>query len=492
MTSASVEPLLYNMQFSMGPRVPDGLDTWQQIKVGDSLYLAAHPNLNVVKTVGKGVSAVLAGYMLDPENPYASNSDILDKLISHVARNDDLFEAIESLGGRWVLIVGKNQQLTLVTDATGLRQVFYTDFQQNDDLWCASQPGHIADTLQLEVNPEAMKFIEWFQEHSPESWWPGDSSHYREIKRLLPNHYLDLKTGLPHRFWPRKPLVARALNDTIDGISGTLAGLMKSAANRFELAVAMSAGWDSRLMLAACKSIARDICYYTGKRPDMEWTHMDVSIPKKLLARLGLPHDIIEHETNITPEFATAFIKNAPFAHTSRLAPLHTELNYYHQKKVGVTGNVSEIARCYYPQPDTPGQAVTAEHLMKVTGMNHPFANMYFNEWIKALGDPQGYDIMDLFYWEQRTGSWFASNCLEFDLTWRDIFIPFNSRSLLMDMLSVGEQDRRAPDYQLYKQLMLRLWPEVLSLPINPSGISTRKRLSNLLRRIVRRLKRLF
>jgi hypothetical protein len=167
-------------------------------------------------------------------------------------------------------------------------------------------------------------------------------------------------------------------------------------------------------------------------------------------------------------------------------------LSYYRQKKVGVTGNVSEIARRYYPQPDTPGQAVTAEHLMKVTGMNHPFADMYFSEWLKELGDTKGYDILDLFYWEQRTGSWFASNCLEFDLAWRDIFIPFNSRSLLMDMLSVGEQDRRAPDYHLYQQLMLTLWPEVLSLPINPSGISTRKRLSNLLRRIVRRVKRLF
>jgi len=129
---------------------------------------------------------------------------------------------------------------------------------------------------------------------------------------------------------------------------------------------------------------------------------------------------------------------------------------------------------------------------MKVTGMIHPFAKMFFSEWLKELGDTKGYDIMDLFYWEQRTGCWFASNCLEFDLAWRDIFIPFNSRSLLMDMLSVGEQYRRAPDYQLYQQLMLRLWPEVLSLPINPRDISNRKRLNNLLRRMVRRLKRLY
>ncbi len=480
----------YRMQFILGPRVPAGFEDWQQIEVGEALHLTAHPHLNVEQAANTSVSATLIGYLLDPRNPHASNADILDSLISSIEEGGDLFEFVYPLGGRWVLLVNDSNGARLLGDAAGLRQVFHSDRQQVAELWCASQPGHIATVLKLEMDPQAVAFIEWFQAQSPESWWPGDSSPYREIRRLLPNHYLELQTGTVHRFWPRKPLPERPLDTAATGIAETLTGMLQSAASRFELAVAMSAGWDSRLMLAACRPVARDLSYYTGKRPDMAWTHMDVRIPTRLLAKLELPHDIIEHGTEVTPEFAAAFSNNVPFAHPGRLAPLQTELNYYKRQKVGVTGNVSEVVRCYYRRPAGPDQEVTAEYLMNVTGMEHPFARTYFSAWLDDAGDPRGYNILDLFYWEQRAGSWFAHNCLEFDSTWRDVFIPFNSRQLLAVMLAVDESLRKEPDFELYRQLMVKLWPEVLSEPINPA--ENRKGPRKYLRAVVRRLRRQF
>ena len=478
------------MQFVLGPRSPDGFEAWQRFEISDSLHLLAHPELHVDQAGNVGVSATLIGYVLDPRDPRAGNVDILNKLISHVSQDGDLFEALAPLGGRWALIFNDGQRLKLVGDATGLRQIFHSDVAQTNELWCASQPNHMATVLGIQPAPEAQEFIEWFQAHSPESWWPGDSSPYRELKRLLPNHYLDLATGQPHRFWPRTSLPVRPLKDAVGGISEILAGMMQSAAKRFDLAVAMSAGWDSRLMLAASRSIARDIAYYTAKRPDMAWTHMDIHIPTRLLTKLKLRHDIIEHSTEASPEFTAAYNNNVPFAHGNRLAPLQSELNYYKRTKVGVTGNVSEVARCFYPRPDAPGHAVTAEDLTAVTDMDHPFARARFSAWLKDLGDPLNYNILDLFYWEQRAGSWFAHNCLEFDMAWQDIFIPFNSRGLLKDMLSVDECDRQGPQYELYRQLMLKLWPAVLSQPINPTH--SRKGMRRILSAIRRRLRSVF
>jgi hypothetical protein len=484
---------LYRMQFILGPRVPAEFEGWQKLQVKGGLHLAAHPSLNIEQAGNNEISVTLVGYVLDPRKPHASNAGILKSLVFSIEQGEDLFDLIYPLGGRWVLLVDDNRCTRLVGDAAGLRQVFYSDMHQNAEFWCASQPGHIARVLGLKMNLTSVDFIEWFRGQSPESWWPGDSSPYKEVKRLLPNHCLELQTNTVRRFWPCKSLPIRPLEAATSCIAETLSSLMQGAVSRFDMALGVSAGWDSRLMLAACRPISRQLSYFTGKRADMAWNHMDVRIPTRLLAKLELPHDVIEVSTEVTPEFAELYRNNVPFAHPSRLSGLHTQLNYYRLQKVGVTGNVSEVARCYYSRPGKPAQEVTVEHLMTQTGMSHAFARRHFTAWLDDLGDNFNYNVLDLFYWEQRAGSWFAHNCLEFDSAWRDIFVPFNSRQLLADMLAVDEGLRKQPDNKLYRQLMLRLWPEVLSEPINPTVYRTRTR--NMLRKypqaVVRRLRRL-
>ena len=105
---------------------------------------------------------------------------------------------------------------------------------------------------------------------------------------------------------------------------------------------------------------------------------------------------------------------------------------------------------------------------------NHPFAVNHFNKWLGGIGDIYNVDILDLFYWEQRAGNWLAMCQLEFDIAWKDIFTPYNCRLLLIDMLSVDDIYRRPPQHELYKKMILTLWPEVLAEPINPHKVQTR------------------
>ena len=88
-------------------------------------------------------------------------------------------------------------------------------------------------------------------------------------------------------------------------------------------------------------------------------------------------------------------------------------------------------------------------------------------------------------------GSWWAQNCLEFDTAWPDIFTPFSNRKLLMDMLAVDERFRKGPKYELYRHLIMKMWPAIFSYPINPKKrtkalIGTLKRISNPLKRLYR------
>lgn len=481
----SLQERRYHLQFILGPGVPAGYETWQHSVVTDRLQLLAHPSLAVHTAEGEGLSLTLLGYMLDPEHPWAGDADILTHITTQVSRGGELVTAIEPLGGRWVLLVNNQQGLRLFNDASGLRQVFHTT-GDSGEVWCASQPDHIASAVRLEKNQDALRFIHWFEAQHREYWWPGTSSHYSGVARLLPNHYVDLETGRAHRFWPRSELRSCRVDEALGRICAQLTGMMQAAAQRFELAIALSAGWDSRLLLAASRPVADQVRYYTVKRPDMDRRHMDVDIPVRLAKQLGLRHDVIEHGREATPAFTRLFNANTPFAHAMRLAALQSEFDYFCGQRTAATGNISEVARCIYPRPDN---AAAVECLMSVTGMHHGFARQQFREWLDDLKDPLNYEIADLFYWEQRSGSWFAQNCLEFDSAWQDIFIVFNSRRLLAEMLAVDARARQAPDYSLYRELMLALWPEVLAEPVNPKARRTGS--ARLIAAVQRRMQRL-
>lgn len=79
------------------------------------------------------------------------------------------------------------------------------------------------------------------------------------------------------------------------------------------------------------------------------------------------------------------------------------------------------------------------------------FAIKHFENWLLGLGGIYNFDVLDLFEWEQGHGTWLAMCQLEFDIAWKDIFTPFNCRSLLITMLSVKEKYRMPPKYELHK-----------------------------------------
>ncbi|QQR67666.1 hypothetical protein B188_04490 [Candidatus Brocadiaceae bacterium B188] len=466
------EKLLYHNQFVMGPFFLEEFASWKRVKIHNSLHVMSHPNLNTVQAISENKSITLLGFILDPNNPHATDSDIINELIHKLFCCDTFIEHTFRFGGRWILIVNDGKTIRLFHDACGLRQVFYTDTVHTKDLWCASQPRIIAEILRLQFDPDAVDFINSYEFRNDQNFkFPCESSPYKEIKHLLPNHYLDLLTGQPKRYWPNKELDELPLNEAIEKISVSLKSLMKSASYRFDLALGLTSGWDSRLLLAASKEISDKISYITVRKVNMLDDHADVQIPSILLSNLKLKHDVVKSSYIISDEFIQAFKKNTSLAHDVYAPDAYAILKYSGQKKVAVTGGVSEAGRRsvrdMYCKPKK--EKITAQDLSKIESMgNSQFAINNFEKWLLGLGDIHNVDTLTLFGWEQEHGTWHASSQLEFNIGWKDIFTPFNCRDILINMLSVKEKYRKSPKYLLYKKLILKLWPEVLSVPINP------------------------
>ncbi len=480
----------FHNQFVLGPAYMDALANWKKLQINEYFFLTTHPDLNVTRHSSETLTVTLIGFILDPFEPQADDTDILKRLVSEAADRHELRRATYRLAGRWILIVEDNDGIRLFNDAAGLRQVFYTDVDRCDHLWCASQPKMIASINNFGIDPAAVEHIDSFEfRKDPEFRWPGDGSPYKEIKHLLPNHLLDLKTGRATRYWPDAPLNTQSVGDAAESVSRMLSGLMQGAARRFDLAVSLTAGLDSRVVLAACKSICDRISVMTVRQIDKPSNYADVTVPAELVSKVGLNLDIVNSSWLMDDAFIDAFKQNTTLPHYIYAPDAQAILNYYGQRKVVAVGSVSEIGRLSFRsmlrKPET--DPTTTEDLCRLQRMGTcPYNMQSFGDWMDNLGNIYNIPILDMFEWEQGHGNWLAMCQLEFDIAWKDLFAPFNCRNLLTTLLSVDRVYRDAPNYDLFLNIIERLWPDLLSVPINPHKNKTRnKRLSDSIKSII-------
>lgn len=478
-------------QFVLSPSehaVPDG---WRALPLDGEWRLAVHPELSVTQSGHEGRRLVLLGYALDPAHPARSDADIADAVLLAGGGVLGITRSVLGLGGRWVMIWQAGDELVVFADAAGLRSVFW-GLDAGNRPWCGSQPALLPELVRGNPDQEARAFLRRFAATSPEYWWPTDRTQWTGVRRLLPNHLLDLSRGAVRRWWPSVPLHVPPIEEILTTARAILEGTMQAAARRFRLAIALSAGIDSRVVLAAARSVAGELRVYSGRRQSMGADHMDLEVPERLAATLGLSHAVIAQPALVSPDVAEALTLNAPDVHAMRAPGVQAELAAFGRNLVGVTGNVSEVARVHYrKRGEVDAERLDGAALAAVMAMPpDDFAARAMDEWLADVGSPEGFDILDLCYWENRCGSWLSGNCLEFDVAWRDVLMPFNNRQLLELMLAAPAEQRSGSTPALYYALVEAMWPEALSEPVNPRP-ERPSSASSLLPRLVRQIRSL-
>jgi hypothetical protein len=306
---------------------------------------------------------------------------------------------------------------------------------------------------------------------NPEYRWPCAGTPFREIKKLLPNHYLDLASGECHRYWPDKSLEEIPLADALETLSGLLTGLVTAIATRFDVVLGITAGLDSRLVLAACKNLGDRISGVSIQQNTMKADNRDIIVPARLLGRIGVGHNVIRAKPKMSPAFANLFRHNVFMAHDHYGPDVEAILSCYSRQKTAITGSGAEVGKCCYSEEFRQSKLseLTAETLLRSVNMGeNEFPVKHFNDWLMNLGEIYNVNAADLFQWEHAHGNWLAMTQLEFAIAWKEIVTPFNCRDVLITMLSLAEQYRNPSHHELFLRLIERLWPELLCEPINP------------------------
>ena len=428
-------------------------------------------------------SVCLLGDAIDPFAPDAANSDIAERIARSCDDLDDLWAALRTLSGRFVLIFECSTAAVVVGDACHFRQIYYS-FIDNSIVFTSS-PKFFLDYhgFNLESSAAKSEFMNTTEFLRSESAWVGDQSIDDRLHKLIPNHYLDLR----QRAVKRLPVGESSESSGADGedevleygaqiLRGTIAGLKR----RYSLLQPLTAGIDSRILLAAAREYRNDIQFYVFDRlGDRRITASDdVSISKALADQLGLKFAVWT-AADLRPDFLEEYRQEhvAP-----RVTPLTADLQLHYDlhrgRFVNVNGNSSEIVRCVYGT--TPGP-VRPSMLAELSGYGRgsAFSREQLAAWYRDAVDyskESKVPLLDLFYWEQRMGNWGAAYPAELDIAIEEIS-PFNNRAYFDRMFTVSSSQRRAPDWAFFRRLAEAMWPEVLAQPINPSVPQLRTRL---------------
>jgi hypothetical protein len=470
-------------QFALGPSAVEW-PGWRHRAVAGGSVLSHHHELHVASFSRHDVEIHLLGILVSPMGTGAPDEDVLRAALSGIDCRDPV--AVEAglsrTAGRWVVIHSHEGRVSVMTDPCGLRQVcFGLDSERH--AWCCSQPWVVPTLAVGGSDAEVLEHLEIVKVRGdPEAWCPGTRTPVQGVSQLLPNHLLKYPSLEVGRFWPTGPVEVLSGEDCAAQSARTLRGLLESAAARWALAVPITAGLDSRVVVCATRRVKSDLAYFTLKYHHMSSGHEDLRVATALAGTLGLRHSVIECPAEMTPEFRGRYMGNAPSGHAGWGAIAAGLETGYPQGRICVKASVAEVGRQYYGsvrEEDIDVNLVLS--LANVPGT--PVAVESVGLWLEESRDPirrARLSTLDLFYWEHRMGRWQAQSQLEWDLV-QETFTPYNSRDLLVSMLGAPQEWRSAPRYRLFRRVAKRLWPEALSLPVNPVS-------SSRLRPVVKRL----
>ena len=468
------DKLMFRRQFLLTSRNCSSLDHWQHGSLNHyRLYVHRDLELNIVEGENQRTKAALIGYMIDPLRPDRSNGEIINDIIRTTETVESLSKYLYSISGRFVLIIVTEDDIYVFHDPCGLRSVYYSQYEGGIVL--GSQPLIFRHMMPLKAKNRFYSYEKsTYKKSNKEHWLPSGSSLYENIHHLVPNHYLQVSNGKQVRYWPNEKLHPRQLDDAAYEASALLKKLIVAGHKRFDLAFPLTAGLDSRVLLSASKPVADDTYFYTLQYRTLQLESNDIEIPIKLLQTLGLNHHLIDCRISTDKEFDQFYDRNASMAHKDDWGSIaYGMYGIYPQGRVCIKGNCAEIARCFYFKKGKHLPITSAQQLVELeSGWDTlPFIGAQLDDWYleaSTAAEKTGLDILDLFYWEHRMGSWQAQSQLEWDII-QEAYTPFNHRQLLEIMLGVSTKYRCAPNYILFRKMIETLWPECLSQPINPA-----------------------
>lgn len=402
---------------------------------------------------------IILGYSVDV---YSGRSKKLaETILKSTSSLSDLIEYERNLGGKYVVFYAENNRCYCLGDATCSVPVFYsvglTDFV------CCSNPKIIIDSFELKPD----KDLQQIRDSGPlNQAMPYDVTPYKEIKQLIPNHYLDFNAEKAVRFVNCDTAQKEISPEKAAEITAPMIeNITKMYLSDFDIYCPLTSGRDSRVVYAFLSMLSESkVRSYTVWQERFKSDSQDWDIPVLLAKKKDFPHEQIyrcDDSDNYRDEMNRILGEKGYPDEAFRLA---VTLNEHYGNGAVCEGDIiGQVGKCSLHRDIPIFLASPAYFRCKLHNYSNG-AKKLLKKWMKEVeGCGEKVNVFDLFSVENRLGRWAAQTHLIHNTIGQPYFNIFNSRSIIYAWTAVDRAKRMKSE--IHVELIKKAAPELLEVP---------------------------
>lgn len=481
------EKFLYRYGFLITDHVKDFgdefpfLKLWHVAQIGQ-LRFWVHPDQKLYVHESENTVFFLVGHCYNPFQMVSDETQVLEQMARAFQSGESEYHSmLAELTGVFVTGYITEAGITVYGDAAGMFMAYYGNVKGH--IYITSHGDLVGILNSLTQSEYVQRLVKYRFYPLFGRALPGDISPYDELKRLVPNHSVNIgKEGCTvKRFYPtqvwEKAETAYSMEERVGEITRILKNSMALIPQKWSNpAISLTGGCDSKTTLACAEGEYEKYSYFSYISQEAE--KVDADGAHVICQTLKIPHEI--HE--IPDQYAgyedlglVTDIISANQGHIGKLSEREVQKRIFLADlktfDVEVKSWVSEVARAYYhkrfakktfPVKPTPRYLTTLYKVFVHDRKLVKETDRIFERYIeKYLQEEQlcGWSWLDLFFWEFRVGSWNGLVITGEHRYSGEITIPYNNRKLLEMMLAVPVEMR--VEDKLYEMIRAQANPDV-------------------------------
>lgn len=286
------------------------------------------------------------------------------------------------------------------------------------------------------------------------------------VYRIIPNHYLDLRSWQTQRHW-----LSSSLDEVIDPHEAirTVGEIVRRHVRAVTAArpayVALTAGNDSRMVAACTREVLDRVHFMTLALPD-DGAQMDCEMARRIMRRVGLPHEIVPFVEPSPDQIDDWLWRTGGMIGEWRGQQATGMYQTLDASRAELTGQAGELCRAaYWHELKGPREATVEGILDVLDAPSTPRIVACATQWLRSLPTRDPVMVYDLLHLEQWLGCW--GGVLPYGDTTAVAFrvYPLAHRESIECMLRLPRRYKIAERFP--RDFVAANWPELLSVPFN-------------------------